>query len=100
MHLPGADKTAERSKDLHAEVLESAEGEGRVFLGSPHPHTLPGSPSAALRGVGKWRKKGFPGVTSTPHTLPGSQRKGHNRETLPAAARPDEDEEIIQKIQN
>ena len=99
MHLPGADKTAERSKDLHAEVLESAEGEGRVSWGHLTP-THPGSPFAAVRGVGKWRKKGFPGVTSTPHTLPGSQRKRHNRETLPAAARSDEDEEIIQKIQN
>ena len=76
MHLPGADKTAERSKDLHAEVLESAEGEGRGFLGSPHPHTLPGSPSAALRGVGKWRKKGFPGVTPTPPHTPRIPAKG------------------------
>ena len=37
MHLPGADKTAERSKDLHAEVLESAEGEGRVSWGHLTP---------------------------------------------------------------
>ena len=100
MHLPGADKTAERSKDLHAEVLESAKGEGRVSWGHLTPTHSQDPPSAPLRGVGKWRKKGFPGVTSTPHTLPGSQRKRHNRETLPAAARPDEDEEIIQKIQN
>ena len=99
MHLPGADKTAERSKDLHAEVLESAEGEGRVSWGHLTPtHSL--LEFCSTQRCWKVEKEGFSWGHPNPHTLPGSQRKRHNRETLPAAARPDEDEEIIQKIQN